>query len=139
MQLEYGAEDMGIYGAEISHESAGCHEYYFAWETQDGTNAVFPESGSYLYGEGCAAAHGDAANRDGFIASQQGNDAVPGGGGGGGGTGNTDGTGSTVPGEGGTNFADDDISLVGCATAPLGATGALALFSLGLAGSRRRD
>ncbi len=133
MALEYGAADMGIYAAEVSHSNAGCHAYYFAWETEDGASGTFPATGSYLYGEGCAEAHGDAASADGFVATQQGSDAVPGGGT------ETDGTGSTVAGEGGTSFSDDDIFLVGCATAPLGATGALALFSLGLAVSRRQD
>lgn len=133
MTLEYGAEDMGIYMAEISHENAGCHEYYFAWETAEGVSAVFPETGSYLYGDGCSDTYSEQEASNLFVSTQQGSDAVEGGGEGGGGTDGMPGAGA-----GGTDFGEDDIQLIGCASAPLSATGVLGAMGLLVAMGRRR-
>ena len=124
MSLEHGAADMGIYMAEVDHDDAGCHTYFFAWETAAGDQGTFPEDGSYLYGEGCADAYDEAAAADGWVTGQAGEwgDGVAEGGGSGGG-----------------DIDLDDIALVGCAVAPAPLTGGLALFGLGLVAARRRE
>ena len=133
MTLEYGAAEMGVYLAELEHDNAGCHAYFFVWETAEGDTGAFPEGGSYLYGEGCADQFGEDAAQAGFVEAQEG-----GGGGAGGPNGGSNGT-DSWEGDGGTEFDVDDIEMVGCSSGRAPAGLGLALLGLGLVGWRRRD
>jgi hypothetical protein len=73
--LEYGADTAGIFAAEVTPEAGDCHAYWFRWETADGTTGAFPETGSYVYGPGCA-------EETGWRAEQAGADSGGSGGGG---------------------------------------------------------
>ena len=54
LELEYGTETLGVFAARVAPElETGCHEYYFAWTTEEGREGAFPEEGSYLYGSDC--------------------------------------------------------------------------------------
>lgn len=118
--LEYGEDTQGVFAADAEVEAGDCHEYFYAWETADGVQGTFPETGSYTYGTTCSDASGWVEGQAGEF----------GGGGSPGGIG--------APGEG--NLDTDDIRLVGCTTLPGGAVpfGALALVGL-VAVARRRD
>jgi MYXO-CTERM domain-containing protein len=125
LDLEYGKDTQGVFAAEVEVEPGDCHAYYFAWETADGTQGTFPETGSYTYGIDCADGIGWVEGQDGEL----------GGGGSGGGFGDGEGG---APGEG--NLDTDDIRLVGCSSVPGGAAPLGALALLGLAAiARRRD
>lgn len=121
--LAHGAAEMGIYLAEVEHDNAGCHSYYFFWEDAAGETGTFPEEGSYLYGEGCTDAYDEQAAADGWVLAQDG--AWSGG---------ADGA------AGGSGDWDlEDIELVGCSAAPAPLSAGLALLGLGLVVARRRD
>lgn len=87
LTLEWGDADQGVYTAEVSPDPVECHEYYFSWEEADGTTAVFPEEGSYTYGEACDDAFGWIAGH----MDLQGGGGSDGGGSDGGGSGGVDG------------------------------------------------
>jgi len=52
MELEWGAEDMGIYALTLDVTDDYCHQYYFTWRRGNETS-TWPEEGSYIYGERC--------------------------------------------------------------------------------------
>ncbi len=126
LALEYGEAQMGIYAADVAPEATSCHQYYFHWEESDGTTAVFPEEGSYTYGESCDSAFG-------WVAGHLGLD--------GGGSGGGDGT-------GGANGQDEEGNpltagvpkLVGCTTSGRSAPWAIGFsWVIGLALVSRRS
>ena len=51
LSLLYGTDTQGIYGVELTPSLAPCQQYWFRWETEDGTRGAFPEEGSYLVGD----------------------------------------------------------------------------------------
>ena len=53
LELEWGAEDQGVYALTLAADGDGCHEYFFQYDRADGSTGAFPETGSYLYGSGC--------------------------------------------------------------------------------------
>jgi hypothetical protein len=53
LALEWGVDFRGVYLADVAPPAVDCHQYYFSWEDAEGTEAVFPEEGSYTYGEAC--------------------------------------------------------------------------------------
>jgi MYXO-CTERM domain-containing protein len=57
LEHKWGEEEMGIYWVEIelSEDDEGdCHPYYFQATDSDGNDWVFPEEGSYLFGQRCS-------------------------------------------------------------------------------------
>ena len=52
MALSAGDPARGAYAA-VGQAADGCVPYRFTWESGDGILGVLPESGAYLYGEGC--------------------------------------------------------------------------------------
>jgi len=124
--LEWGDDDQGVYTADVSPEAVSCHQYYFSWDEADGTSAVFPEEGSYTYGEDCDDAHGWIAGHIGIDGGGSGGDS--GGDGSGGGSGGIDGLDDE-----GNPLTAGDPKLTGCSTAGSvsGASGLMAL-ALGL-------
>ena len=146
LELEYGVEEQGMYAADVSPEAVECHKYYFAWEDASGTTAVFPEEGSYTYGERCE-------DRYGWVAGQEGSGGTGGDGGGsgsgsGGGSGNGNGNGSGGTGgiggldESGDPLTAGDPKLVGCSSAQAAPSLAVVLLAglcLVPATARRRD
>jgi MYXO-CTERM domain-containing protein len=130
MELTWGDDNQGVYQVEVAPEAVACHQYYFWFEQADGTTGMFPEEGSFTYGESCDDANGWVA---GHIELAGGGGS---GGGSGGGTGGVDGVD-----EEGNPLSAGAPKLVGCSslssTTP---TGALALLAglLGLPALRRR-
>ena len=54
MQLPEGLyRFQGVFAADVAPTALDCHQYYFTWEDAAGREAVFPEDGSYTYGEAC--------------------------------------------------------------------------------------
>ena len=128
LELTYGVETQGVFSADVEVDPGDCHAYYFAWETEDGTQGTFPETGSYTYGISCS-------DELGWVDSQAGS---TGGGSTGFGTGPGSGSGGTnnAPGDG--NLDTDDIRLVGCATLPGGSAPLTLIVMVGLAALARR-
>lgn len=55
MVLRWGTEESGIYAAEVVlPEDSSCTEYYYRAIDADSVQSVFPETGSYRFGAGCA-------------------------------------------------------------------------------------
>ncbi len=116
--LRWGAGEQGIYAADSGDLDAGCQRWHAEWLTKDGRRGTFPEEGSFLAGPDCDA----------------------------------DWTATQVPAGGLFGDVDDDelndkmledISVGGCASAPVSAAGAGlvgALMTLGLTlrGQRNR-
>jgi hypothetical protein len=131
LALEWGVDFRGVYLADVAPPAVDCHEYYFSWEDAEGTEAVFPEEGSYTYGEACD-------NAVGWVSSQT---SVDGGNGDNGG-GNDGGGGMDGLDESGNPLTAGAPKLVGCSSS----ASASSLAALLLAGAcllpvagRRRD
>lgn len=126
LALTYGDAEQGVYTVDAEPEPVECHQYYFYWEEADGTSAVFPEDGSYTYGEDCDDALGWVAGHTDFQ---------------GGGSG-----GSDDGGGGGANGLDTEGNplsagvpkLTGCSALGAGSVGVWALV-IAMLGVRRRD
>jgi MYXO-CTERM domain-containing protein len=52
MTLEFGNNGAGTYAAQIS-VGAGCHAYWFLFNSNTGTRFAYPTTGSYMVGTGC--------------------------------------------------------------------------------------
>jgi hypothetical protein len=50
MKLEYGSPAQGVYAADVSLDSIGCHKYYFLVRLENDVYGVFPEEGAYGFG-----------------------------------------------------------------------------------------
>ena len=50
MLLEWGTPDLGVYAADVELVGDGCHAYYFR-AIVDGESHLFPETGSYTWGD----------------------------------------------------------------------------------------
>ncbi len=131
MVLEWGVDNQGVYLAEfVPDEPTDCYQYYFMWESPAGEQGIFPEEGSYTYGESCDDALGWVPGHLEVSGGGNGN----GGGGGGNGANGLD--------KDGTPLTAGTPKLVGCSSidgTPSSAgwllVGLLALPALG----RRRD
>jgi uncharacterized protein (TIGR03382 family) len=108
MALTHGTPEQGIWSVTPETESGACQGWYVWWKTAAGAEGTFPEDGSWLLGSCDDDWTGDQARRGGLF--------------------------------GQTPDADlhhamlDDVTLVGCSTAPggVGAVAAVAALAAGL-------
>ena len=127
-----GAPDRGIYEVEVGTPDAGCVDYYFVYEDDQGDRGAFPETGAYRFGPDCDSEWRLRATTRSPWGADDPTDPGPGG----------EGAGDDPAADFGDGGADAmDVSLSGCSGA--GGRGAglgwLGLVGLIALGGRRRS
>ena len=136
MELALGDSDRGVYEVALTAPDAGCLDYYFVYEDDQGARGVLPATGAYRFGPDCDTAEGDADWQLRATTRSPWGDADPDDPGPGG---FDDDPGDPTDDLGGADTMDVEIS--GCSSAGGGGGGSLAwlgLFGLAALGARRR-